>query len=112
MKHFFRACTYSYAGFLTLLRECAFRQELLLVTACFIITAFLGGIESFFTLFPWGTLVLITEALNTAIENCVDLCTSERHPLAKAAKDTASFACGVAVFTFVFQFLLTLWGFQ
>jgi diacylglycerol kinase len=35
-------------------------------------------------------LVLTLEALNTAIEATVDLVTSEYHPLAKIAKDTAA----------------------
>lgn len=37
-------------------------------------------------------LVLITEALNTAIEEVVDLTTNEYHLHAKYAKDVASFA--------------------
>jgi diacylglycerol kinase len=53
-------------------------------------------------------LVLTTEALNTVVEALTDLCTSEFHPLAKIAKDTAAGAVlissvaalgvGVAVF--------------
>ncbi|BBH21275.1 hypothetical protein Back11_26200 [Paenibacillus baekrokdamisoli] len=35
-------------------------------------------------------LVIGAELLNTAIENVVDLVSPERHPLAKAAKDTAA----------------------
>lgn len=35
-------------------------------------------------------LVLMLEALNTAIEATVDLVTSDYHPLAKIAKDTAA----------------------
>jgi undecaprenol kinase len=34
--------------------------------------------------------VISLELVNTAIERTVDLITSERHPLAKAAKDTAA----------------------
>lgn len=34
--------------------------------------------------------VITAEAINTAIENTVDLCTGERHPLAKTAKDAAA----------------------
>ena len=37
-------------------------------------------------------LTLVIELLNTAIENTVDLVTTEFHPLAKIAKDTASAA--------------------
>ena len=35
-------------------------------------------------------LVLTAEALNTAVERLVDLLRPERHPLARAAKDTAA----------------------
>lgn len=46
-------------------------------------------------------LVLISEMLNTALENLVDLCTVEYHPLAKVVKDVAAGAvlllCIVAV---------------
>ena len=46
-------------------------------------------------------LVLIAEMLNTALENLVDLCTEEYHPLAKVVKDVAAGAvlllCIVAV---------------
>ncbi len=41
-------------------------------------------------------LVLMTEFVNTAIENLVDLVTLEKNPYAKIAKDTA--AAGVLVF--------------
>ncbi|MBI5975749.1 diacylglycerol kinase family protein [Staphylococcus canis] len=37
-------------------------------------------------------LVLITEAINTAIEYVVDLITSEYHPFAKHAKDIGAFS--------------------
>ncbi|MBR5328614.1 MAG: diacylglycerol kinase family protein [Firmicutes bacterium] len=46
-------------------------------------------------------LVLIAEMLNTALENLVDLCTEDYHPLAKVVKDVAAGAvlllCIVAV---------------
>lgn len=46
-------------------------------------------------------LVLIAEMLNTALENLVDLCTEDFHPLAKVVKDVAAGAvlllCAVAV---------------
>lgn len=42
-------------------------------------------------------LVIAAELINTAVERTVDLATQERHPLAKAAKDTASAAVLAAV---------------
>ncbi|WP_372662916.1 diacylglycerol kinase family protein [Cohnella sp.] len=44
------------------------------------------------------TGVWVSELLNTAIERAVDLATTEVHPLAKAAKDTAAGAVLVAAF--------------
>lgn len=64
------------------------------------LVAWLKGAQSVLEALPWGLLVLIVEALNTGIEKTVDLCTPERHPLAKAAKDAASFACGTAILAF------------
>ncbi|WP_010270265.1 diacylglycerol kinase family protein [Paenibacillus senegalensis] len=42
------------------------------------------------------TLVIVTELINTAIENAVNLAMPERHPLAKIAKDVAAASVLVA----------------
>ena len=102
MHHFLCAARYSRDGFVFLLRETAFRQELLLLAAACAAVAFTRGAERLFDVLPWGLFVLVTEALNTAVEKTVDLVTSERHPLAKAAKDCGSFACGTAIAAFLF----------
>lgn len=49
------------------------------------------------------TLVIATEMMNTAIESVVDLVTSEWHPLAKVAKDTAA---GAVLITAVFAIIV------
>lgn len=36
------------------------------------------------------TIVLVAEMINTAIESVVDMCTTDYHPLAKAAKNVAA----------------------
>ncbi len=100
MGHFFKALTYSRDGLAFLLKERSFRQELLLLAVALPLTAFLGGAEALFDALPWGLLVLLVEAINTAVEKTVDLCTREIHPLAKAAKDCGSFACGTAIAVF------------
>lgn len=41
-------------------------------------------------------LVIITEVINTAIEEAVNLCTDKFHPLAKIAKDVAAGAVVLA----------------
>lgn len=97
MDHFERALRYSRDGFLTLLGEKSFRQELIMLALTLPVTAWLKGLAGLFAVLPWGLLVLCAESLNTGIEKTVDLCTLERHPLAKAAKDTGSFACSSAI---------------
>lgn len=58
--------------------------------------AVLGGVVLKITRMEWGlltltiTLVLTAEAVNTALEKTVDLVTSEYHPLARTAKNTAA----------------------
>ena len=101
MEHFFKAASYSRDGLLFLLKETAFRQELLLIVCALPCLAALKGAGAMLDALPWALLVLIVEALNTGIEKTVDLCTSERHPLAKAAKDCGSFACGTAIAVFL-----------
>lgn len=44
----------------------------------------------FLLLFLTISLVIISEMINTAIENVIDLITKEYHPLAKVAKDVAA----------------------
>ncbi len=43
-----------------------------------------------------GVLVLAAELINTAVEKTVDLVSTEIHPLAKIAKDTASGAVAIS----------------
>jgi len=50
-------------------------------------------------------LIMITELLNSAVENVVDLVTQEIHPLAKAAKDI-----GATAVLFSVLLHLLLWG--
>ena len=100
MRHLFKALAHSWGGFLVLLGEAAFRQELVMLLAALSAVCWRRGLSAFAAALPWGLLVLIAEALNTGIEKTVDLCTQEWHPLAKAAKDAASFACGMAILAF------------
>ncbi|MDQ0192630.1 diacylglycerol kinase family protein [Paenibacillus wynnii] len=54
------------------------------------------------------TLVLSAELLNTAIEAAVDLISSDIHPLAKTAKDTAA---GAVLLTAVFAVITGIYVF-
>jgi diacylglycerol kinase (ATP) len=51
-------------------------------------------------------LIMITELLNSAVENVVDLVTQEIHPLAKAAKDIGATAVLFAVLLHLLCWLL------
>lgn len=53
-------------------------------------------------------LVVITEAVNTALERAVDLVTQEYHPTARAAKDIAAGAVLLAVLVAIMVGLIIL----
>ncbi len=54
-------------------------------------------------------LIMIAELLNSAVENAVDLCTQQRHPLAKAAKDVGAAAVLFAVLLHLGCWAAILW---
>ncbi len=92
--HLFKNTKYALDGLKHALKtESSFRLELF--CAIFII-AFIIYIDVSLIykliLLVTGILVLIVELINSAIENIVDLVTSEYAPLAKAAKDIGSTA--------------------
>ncbi len=71
--------------------EAAFRQECF--AALFLVpVALLLDIPLYARLVLIGSvvLVLIVELLNTAVENCIDYISFEKHPFAKRAKDIGS----------------------
>jgi len=73
--------------------EAAFRQEC--VAALILVPlALLLEIPVYARLVLIGAvvMVLITELLNTAVENCIDYISFEKHPFAKRAKDIGSAA--------------------
>ncbi len=55
-----------------------------------------------------GLLLLVLELVNSAIEAAVDYTSTERHPLAKAAKDAGSAAVAVMGLGYVAVWLLSL----
>ena len=57
-----------------------------------------------------GGLVLITELLNTAIETCVDYISTEKHPVAKKAKDVASGAVFASALLWALVWIILLVG--
>lgn len=84
---------YPFEGFLYLLRkDYHYFAHLAVGMVVIILSAVLkiSAVEWMFILSAIF-LVLIAEAVNTAIEDVVDLVTKEIRPLAKSAKDVASF---------------------
>lgn len=86
--------------------EEAFRQ--ILVISCVLIPlgAVLGEswVEKILLILPC-VLAIIVELINSAIENAIDFCSLEIHPLAKKAKDMGS-----AIQLIACIFLICVWG--
>jgi len=91
--HLGAATMYSIGGFKSLLKESAFRHELLAALAALILYLAIGA--SFANLVIAIILMLITfavESLNTAIELVIDRTSPEISDYGKNAKDLGSFA--------------------
>jgi len=92
--HLFKNTKYAFDGLKTAIKtESSFKLELF--CAIFIIVGIIyidTSLTNKLILLISGILVLICELINSAIENVVDLCTKEKHPLAKNAKDIGSTA--------------------
>jgi len=93
IRHFVAAAGYSWAGFLRVFREAAFRQELGFFVAA-LIMLFLVGADA--TEFVVTTLLFLglfsIEAMNTAVEEVIDRISPEISIVGKHAKDLGSFA--------------------
>lgn len=90
----FSNAKYALQGLVALLKfETSFKIELCVIIPALVLNCFLP-ITLAEHLFLAGVLVLIliVEALNSAIEACVDLITNEWHEKAKMAKDYGSVA--------------------
>jgi diacylglycerol kinase (ATP) len=92
-SHFFAAASYSIGGARRLVREAAFRQELLGLLAVAVLFAVVGAtLPEYLGLAILSLIVLAVEALNTAIEELVDNASPGWSEFAKNAKDMGSFA--------------------
>lgn len=68
-----------------------FRIHMVAALTVAIFSHFYGVPESKVPLLVFGVMfVFVTEMVNTAVENVVDLCSPEYHALAKTAKDVAA----------------------
>jgi|TARA_R100001143_G_scaffold49024_7_gene44042 diacylglycerol kinase (ATP) len=110
-KRLFYAFGYSMQGLFAALRyETAFRQAFLLL-----LTAGIGSF--FFDVSPVERLAMITvlllvvmvEALNSAIECTVDRISTEHHQLSGRAKDYGSLAVFIAIIIALATWLTILW---
>ena len=103
ISHFFAAASYSLGGFRRLIKEAAFRQELLFFAVSLILLVSVGATLAELMIAVVLFLVLFAiEALNTAIEEVIDRISPEISMVGKHAKDLGSFAvfciigaCGV-----------------
>lgn len=96
---FFANWGYAMAGLWAMLRgEVAFRLELAIIVPALVLSVLLPvSMETHIALIGVLLIIIIAECLNTAIEACVDLTTSEFHAKAKLAKDCASAAVFVSI---------------
>lgn len=98
--HLTKALSYSITGFKWIVKnESAFRQDLCFCAFCIFVSLLANNWEFksvIFVIFA-AFILLIVEALNSAIESTVDLITEEFNPKAKVAKDLGSLAVFFAI---------------
>jgi diacylglycerol kinase (ATP) len=107
IRRLINAFRYSLHGFRAAYQhEDAFRQEVLLAVVLIPLAIYLdrSGVEQALMIAS-VLLVLIVELINSAIEAAVDHTSTERHPLAKQAKDIGSAAVLIALIM-----LAAVWG--
>ncbi len=90
--NFFKNSSYALSGLKDIVKnETSFKIEvLLLVPVIFIVCYFDFSLTNRILLFSSYFMVLLAEAVNSAIERVVDLVTIEYHEMAKRAKDVGS----------------------
>ena len=106
-RHIKNAVIYSWAGFKTAWdNEMAFRTEVIVITLIMPLGIWIGETAVQWALLIGSSLlVLITELLNSAVENVVDRIGTEHHILSKQAKDLGSAAAAVSMLAAVI-----VWG--
>ena len=105
----FKNANYAIEGLLVLFKERAFQLEILFIIPLLILLFFLNLTPIQKSIMAGSLIIiLIAEALNTAIENVVDLVTDEWHILAKKAKDTASAGVFLSIILALIIWILNL----
>ena len=104
----FKNAKYAMDGIIAMIKsEKSFRIEIAIIIPAIIISIFLPlSLLEHLLLIVVALLILIVEALNSAIESCVDLVTDKWHEKAKIAKDCASAAVLLSVIM-----ACCVWGF-
>ena len=111
-RHIKNAVLYSIDGFKAAwINEMAFRTEVVVIAFMLPFGIWMGrnAIE-WALLIGSSMLILITELLNSAIENVVDRIGAERHILSKQAKDLGSAAAAVSMLAAVIIWGLIAYG--
>ena len=100
-RHIKNAVIYSWDGLKAAWdNEMAFRTEAVVIALLMPIGIWIGQTAvQWALLIGSAMLVLITELLNSAVENVVDRIGTEHHILSKQAKDLGSAAAGVSMLT-------------
>ena len=81
-----------------------YEHNMIIILICFIVAVICGFIFKI-KLYEWLFIIIISgciatcEMINSSIEATIDLITTQEHPLAKIAKDTASGATLILCFT-------------
>ena len=106
----FKNAKYAIEGLLHAIKtESSFKIELLLSIPIFIAIFMIDAtITEKLILTVTAFLVAITELLNSAIENVVDLVTQEFHPLAKNAKDIGATAVLFSVILHIIAWIVII----
>jgi diacylglycerol kinase (ATP) len=109
LRHFIAAASYSWAGFLRVLKEAAFRQELGFFVVSLAALALVGASAGEIIVAVLLFLGLFSmEAMNTAVEEVIDRISPEISIVGKHAKDLGSFAvtCMIAACCLYLGFVL------
>lgn len=112
IRRLINAFGYSLQGFRAAFKhEDAFRQEVVMALMLIPLAIYLGkSVVEKALMIASVLLVLIVELLNSAIEAAVDHTSTERHPLAKQAKDIGSAAVFIALIIVAVVWGLVLLG--
>jgi len=111
-RNFFSSLRYSVEGFLTALKlEPSFREDLIF-TIILVPFAIILPVNAVSTAIMIAALflIIIVELLNSAIEWTIDYISTEKHPLAKRAKDMASAAVFLSYLNCVVVWLIIIFA--